>query len=59
MTNSKVIAWDLVLLVGFIQFLSTKNWNYYNLIIGLTTTNALRYAVKYQCDKYIIAGNTY
>ncbi len=56
MKKSKVIGWDAALLLAVILFLSTKNWGNYNLIIGLTAVNILRYSVKYHIDYYKIAG---
>lgn len=59
MKNSKVIIWDLSFLVAVILFLSTKNWNHYNLIIGLVAVNILRYCIKFHIDFYKIPGKIY
>ncbi len=56
MKKSKVIAWDVAFVALLILFLSTKNWGRYNLIIGLTAVNILRYSVKYHIDYYKVAG---
>lgn len=59
MKNGKIIVWDLAFLLAAILFLSTKNWNHYNLIFGLSAVNMLRYCVKNHVDFYKITGKMY
>ncbi len=59
MKKTTVIGWDIALLVSVILFLSTKNWDHYNLIIGLMCVNILRYSVIYHFKYFKTAGKIY
>lgn len=59
MKKTTVISWDIVLLVSIILFLSTKNLDHYNLIIGFEGSLILSYAVRYHIKYYKLTGKIY
>ncbi len=52
MKKTTVIAWDIAFLIALILFLSAKNFDRYNLIIGFQGSLILSYAVRYHINYY-------
>lgn len=59
MKKIKVIVWDIALLIGVMLFLSTKDWNHYNLIIGFETVLIFICALKFHIDYFKTTGKIF
>ena len=56
MKKSKVIAWDVALITALILFLSAKNWNHYNLILGFEMVLIFTFNIRHHIEYYKITG---